>query len=803
MWASLEASPACAPKNAASYFLAADVDTLDGSTLASAQQRGLIDVVRECTSRIAVEGDAASHMSWVSLLAAGVWPAVPLTGYMLLSRTAPDCLRTHPVIVSMALISVAGCAVWSALLLGAAAAGAYRPDLLGLVGWVISGAILATILVARAKVATPARSGVVAEAPVPASTEGSNTPAGTPPSRGSKKARRAPRRDQSTRALAGSTWITRRAWAWVLGVGLVTAAALYLGFPGECVYAQRDEGVYANHAIHLARHGRLDVPYPFPAEMRSIFFDVWVGYPGFYNTPGSMTAQFGHLFPVWLAQAFASFGAHGLFRLNAVFAALSLCVFYGVCRAMMPQPYAVGATLFLAFNPSQLWIARITLSEVPTQLLIWSGLLLLVEALKGRNRSTARWAGIVLGLSAFMRFDAFVLVPLLLLSHAAFALTREPVDAADRRSAATAVWWALYQAALPIYALALGYYAVFSGPYFEEVSWWYVTQIAGGTVAALLVLLVASTPLARRLRPWLAHDVVLGVLSAAVVAVTMYAAWIRPGLSNHAQQLVQQWPGYVMDKLRDYGQDSLVNLAQYLSPPLVCVAIAGWLGALWLIARSSVNRHFLPVLVVVGGCAVLHLWRSSTLPDHFWAVRRFVPVVIPGFVLCAALGVRALLERLPKPWPTVVAALAVIYLSAFTVRADDLIITFSENAGLFGRYKELAEKLPRDEPIIVAGYPTWSTLAYMGFDREVIPIDFKHPKGVAAWDAWLDQRVRAGKPVYFVTSEGVGMDRLTGRKSQQLFELLLSRRFTEPTVTPLPRTIVLRKERVQLHRIDG
>src|SRR5262249_18836289 len=154
------------------------------------------------------------------------------------------------------------------------------------------------------------------------------------------------------------------------------------------------EGVYAAHAMYIARHGRLDVPYPWPEDLRATFADGWDSFSGFYPSPGTMTPQFGHLWTVWLAQAYSSFGSQGLFRLNAVFACLSLIVFYGICTLAMPPPYAVVATLFLGFNASQLWMARITLSEVLTQLLVWSGLLLWSHALREGHRASAYWAGI-------------------------------------------------------------------------------------------------------------------------------------------------------------------------------------------------------------------------------------------------------------------------------------------------------------------------------------------------------------------------------------------------------------------------
>jgi 4-amino-4-deoxy-L-arabinose transferase-like glycosyltransferase len=196
-------------------------------------------------------------------------------------------------------------------------------------------------------------------------------------------------------------------WDWVLAVGLIVAAGLYLGFPTESILGGRDQGVYANHGIHIANHGRLDVPYPWPENVSNIFALYFGEFPGFYKTQPTMTAQFAHLFPVWLAQVFSTFGYHGLFRLNGIFALLSLSIFYGLCRFALPKSYAASATLFLALNPSEIWLARITLTEILTQLFILSGLWLLLLALENNSKLLARWAGIFLGFSALVRIDSF------------------------------------------------------------------------------------------------------------------------------------------------------------------------------------------------------------------------------------------------------------------------------------------------------------------------------------------------------------------------------------------------------------
>ncbi|MFI5364862.1 MAG: ArnT family glycosyltransferase [Candidatus Binatia bacterium] len=742
------------------------------------------------------------------LAAGGVWPAVPVTGYLVFAP-AQRGTRTEPlpVVTSLALMTVAGLAVWSVPLLASAVAGVYRPGYLGLLGWgtTLVGVwpvVRAGKVFARARVLARNDSAVhpsAASAPVaPANRarerqSASRRVAGK--GRGSQVSRQHARKASARAQAEGQTtapasrWSTIAAWDWLLAAGLILAAGLYLGFPTESIYGGRDEGVYASHAIYLAHHGRLDVPYPWPEDLRATFSDAWDGFPGFYETQPTMTVQFGHLFPVWMAQAFASLGPHGLFRLNAVFALLSLAVFYGLCRTVVAKPYAVVATLFLALNPSQLWMARITLAEIFTQLWIWSGLLLLLQARREDRRSLARWAGVFLGLSALVRFDGLLLIPLLLLSHLTTRIVEEPPGTS------ASVWRALYQTVLPVYAVAFSYYVLVSTPYFHDLSKFYVRQLAVGSAIALLLLLASTAGVVKFVRRWLTGRTALGILGLGTFALAAYAYWVRPSPSP-APKLVFPRPGFSMDASRDYSRDSLVNLARYLSFPVVWTGIAGWFLGVRALARWGRDPHLVPALVVITGCSLLYLWDPVVYPDHFWAIRRFVPVVIPGFILSAGLGASAMLDRIPKPWSIAAAALALLFLLWFTIGANALILTFAEDKGYFAQLEQLADKLPRDELIVAHGDRAWTGPLYIAFDRKVVPLNLNHSKGAQAWKTWVAAQASQHRPVYLLIEADV-----SGSQADKVDEVVLSRSFSEPTVNPLPRRILTQQTRIELYKI--
>lgn len=677
------------------------------------------------------------------LAAFGIWPALPVTGYWLFTRVSRISFEhAFPPITSFGLMSVAGIAVWSVPMLASAIVGAYRAEYFGLLGWAVTLYALVGLL------------------------------------RG--------RRDGRWQERLNVT-----AWDWVLAAGLIVAGGLYLAFPHDSILGGRDQGVYANHGIYIAHHGKLAVPHPWPASYDSIFRENFEAYSGLYQTEPTMTMQFSQLFPVWLAQAFSTMGHHGLFRLNGMLALLFLLIFYGVCRLAVPKSYAVVATLFLGLNPSELWLARITLSEIPAQLFIWSGLLLLLSALKMGHSGLMRWAGIFLGFSALVRIDSLVLVPMLFLSHLAYKIVRGPTE-----EDSLSIWPVLYQTALPVFLLAVGYYAVFSSPYFDALSS-HLQKIGLAAFFALFALLVTTPRIVRTVRPWLTGRATLVLIGSALLALAVYAYWIRPNMVPYS--MITK-PGYPLHGTRDYRENSLVNLTRYLSPLVVSIAIFGWLVSLWTLVLKRQSLHLIALLVVVAGFSGLYLWNPYVAPYHFWAVRRFVPVVIPGFVLCAVLGAWSIVPKLPKAWASAASAFVMIFLSVVTLRADALILGFAENKGYFVQLKQLAETLPLNELILAHGESTWIDPLYIAFDRKVIPIDLGTEKARNLLKIWSARQISEQKPVYLLREETLPLPGLHKLKTE---EVVLSRSYSESTPEPLPRRILSEQRTIGLYKIIG
>jgi hypothetical protein len=96
-----------------------------------------------------------------------------------------------------------------------------------------------------------------------------------------------------------------------------------------------------------------------------------------------------------------------------------------------------------------------------------------------------------------------------------------------------------------------------------------------------------------------------------------------------------------LDGSRTYDENTVTWLAWYYSWPVVVLGGIGAAGlTLWAWQRR--NAGYVPLLGVLGVSSALYLNKSEITPDQIWAMRRYLPVVIPLGLLLAAGVLRTL-----------------------------------------------------------------------------------------------------------------------------------------------------------------
>jgi hypothetical protein len=146
---------------------------------------------------------------------------------------------------------------------------------------------------------------------------------------------------------------------------------------------------------------------------------------------------------------------------------------------------------------------------------------------------------------------------------------------------------------------------------------WHQIVIGLGVFAGAIALFAARQSAAAR--EFLLRRVPIA-LALLVVATGLYALFLRE-------------PG---GKLADYDAYALRTFAGfYVTVPIVLAAIAGYaLFASQLFWRSPA------FFLVAAAFGLFFFYKLRIVPEHFWAARRFVPVILPStLILASALAV--------------------------------------------------------------------------------------------------------------------------------------------------------------------
>ncbi|HET9656053.1 MAG TPA: hypothetical protein VFP72_11910 [Kineosporiaceae bacterium] len=541
------------------------------------------------------------------------------------------------------------------------------------------------------------------------------------------------------------------AWSAALSVlAGVGEAGWAVATHAEHLILRRDPGSYALYAQWIATHNGLPVDPHLGAFGGSAALDVpgfTLGSPAYYQVLHGGGAD---IVPQFLVGAPAVFslgwwldGWPGLLAAPAVVAGLAVFAVAGLAARLVGPRWAPLAAVALAVAFPLLHAARSTYSEPLALLLVMTAAALIVDATGSagtaagiRPGALALVGGLTLGLTGLVRVDALTEIALLLPVATLLVLRRHPASA-----------W-LLTGALAGTVLAAGSALLLARPYLRTISGSLIPLIAGtaalGVACGLVLLLTrwcrtgraapAPGP-ARTSRPAAA----VGWAAAALVLLAGVALATRP-----LWQIVRQSPGdpgaafvaslqkfqhLPVDGARTYAEWSLAWVAWWVGPVGV---LAAWLGFAvlarravhWLLrhpgaggtpaARVSAAPAWLVPAVVGFASSMLTLWRPGITPDHPWADRRLVPVLLPTFVLAAtgvtAWAVRAARRRLPATLLVLAAVTGCVALVAPPLLATAPMAAQRTEAGELGAVATVCAAL-RPGDVVVAvdnrGFNEW------------------------------------------------------------------------------------------------
>jgi hypothetical protein len=468
-----------------------------------------------------------------------------------------------------------------------------------------------------------------------------------------------------TRGLGKGIEATKWQVAGVVAVAVTSGVANAI-MHSEQLVVRRDPATYAQYAAWIAGHGSLPIP-----DQAQAFggADPWLIFNsvGFYKGDGAVVPQFMPGPPI----VFAAGNWLGVpFVVPAVLGALAVLAVAGLAARLAGGRWAVLAAAAFAVSMPVLYTSRTTFSEIPSLVLLFGGLALAYDALGGASRARASLAGLVFGLAVLVRIDGLRdMLPVLAFAGLLIAMRRfaKPEGRLGPPLLAGLVAGAGI-GLLAAYLLARPYLNYLSGSVRPLLA------ICG----AVLLLTLAGTlaaPALARIRPpaW------LPTAGGALVPLVMAALYARPWLQTvrrtptNVDDLrtagfiaeTQKANGLPVDGTRLYTEDSLHWVTWYIGLPAVVLATVAAAVLLRRLLRDGTPFAWLLPLAVIGWTTVTTLLRPEITPDHPWASRRLVPIVIPGLILLAVWGLGWLRDRSwagarARRWITVAGVLLVL-----------------------------------------------------------------------------------------------------------------------------------------------
>ncbi|MFI0405025.1 hypothetical protein [Actinomadura sp. 3N508] len=433
-------------------------------------------------------------------------------------------------------------------------------------------------------------------------------------------------------------------WGPVIAVLGITVAFLVLQVVmcSEQIIVRRDPASYVQYAVWLKNEGSLPIPLmerAFGGHDRALYYES----PAFYQDGGAIVPQFMAGLPLVLTLGGWLGGMHGMLLMAPLLGACCVLAFAGLVARLVGPRWAPAGALLLALTLPMLYVSRSTFSELPAIVLLLGGLSLIYDARRADGRVAdlkAFLGGLALGLIVLVRIDGLRDVLPVLVFAGLYVAQRRGIG-----------YWTGGGLLLGAGAgLVQGF--TMSRPYLTYLgaSLRPLLAIAAAVAIAtvLMVVLLRWQPTALRLRragaavargrapgaaAVLALLVMLGfALRPLVQTVRREPATRDDELNVQFIETVQKIQHLPVDGTRQYSEQTLYWVSWYIGIPALLFATLGAALLTRRLMRGHAPEWLLPYAMIVW-TATQVLIRPGITPDHPWASRRLIGLVIPGLLL--------------------------------------------------------------------------------------------------------------------------------------------------------------------------
>lgn len=484
-------------------------------------------------------------------------------------------------------------------------------------------------------------------------------------------------------------------------LGVLVWVVVNARFASQWLAVTRDPGFLTLEGIWLSKHTSPNPPAQAMIDIEAQVPGTLVGDAAYHVRDGVLHVQGAKLVPGLAAVSGWVGGIHGVLIGNILVGAVALLLFYGLARQMTGPLWGLAATTALAISMPFIGFTRAVYTEPAVVALTFGGITMLWAAYRTGSRFRFVLGGALVGAGGLARIDgAAVTIGLLI----GLALVAAGTTTLRRRRELRGAYLRAGIAAGAVSALGLLELAIDSPEYLYDLRHEAIELVAATLVAAAIGVLVLAGPPWRRIAGYLATRARLFGGAAAGLVVLI-------GATLASRPLWFQAAGMTAGSSQSFDAQSVTWIAMYYSWVVVAAAVLGLAFAL----RSALIRrepNLLAALTIISAPSLLYLVNISITPDQLWAMRRFLPVTIPGFLLLAAWLFRALVswlvaKRSPARVAATVAACAIAAAGfgfPIVTWTSSTLFTSVESGGQLGQVQAMCS-LSAGRPVVIIGGP--------------------------------------------------------------------------------------------------
>lgn len=492
--------------------------------------------------------------------------------------------------------------------------------------------------------------------------------------------------------------------------------------PAEYIIGGKDPGTYISEGIQIAQHGSLVIQDPVVASVPSFARDLFfpshqqleyygLRFMGFLiqdPETGAVVGQFPHLLPASIAIGYGLDGLTGARRVVGVWAMLGVLAVYFTGARLLGRATALAAAGLLTLHVIVVWFSRYPNAEVVMLALLVAALLANARAHVDGDPFFAPLAGMLLGLLLFLRFDA-----VLGIAGVAAGLVLGVFNGNRPRTTFLVVFAAIGLLAVLYLFGPMRAYLVLPRLFLSNLpAWQYVALGALAGLAPLSVWAASRHPgLRTGVVDWTPRLITAGVLAGAAYAF----------LLRHPGGLLTLHDAHALRMFTEF----------YLTVPALAAALIGF-G----LASRRVFWHDPAFFATVAIFSFFVFYKIRIVPEHFWAARRFVPVILPATLLFAAAAAFSGARDGSRGARTLRALVGIVFVSLLGLhyaRASRPLVNHVEYAGLIPKVEQLAAGVGDDDLLVAESRDAGSDihvlalpLAYI-YARQVLVLNSARP----------------------------------------------------------------------------